>query len=925
MKIKWLLNLSVITLLSGFFNIVNAQKINTFHKQDNGKQVFILENDKVRYAIAIEDNKLFSDTLSLLSSWVSAFQTNPFSISSNADFLLDIFWTDWNAPDKTGNADNAVRLAKSDFSLTGFAFHETENEGKELEITLNGIKTPFTVKMTYRLDPGDFYVKHKLSICDTVYETHFLNWIYGLDANITGIARVIKKGGFGQPVAFVTEDGGGFFGLEYPASTNSIESVSGNIFNVSCGQEFGCKITKDWIESDWIVEALIPEHAVRKWFMDYVDDIRVSPVKPYTLYNSWYDLRSPEFRDVPPENIMNQENIFRIMHLLQENMIEKHGIKLDAFVLDDGWDVYASDWVLQKESFPNGLKPISDELKKSNTNLGMWFGPTGGYSYRAKRINWMKEHGYETVGKEKEWHTAMMCLAGTRYSNLFRERTVDFVNNDNVRYFKWDGIQFSCSEPDHGHPLGIYSRRAVMESVIDKCDAVRKDHKDVFINITSGTWLSPWWVKYANQIWMDAEDYGYADIPSFSPRDAAITYRDLALYNDFHKKDLWFPISNMMTHGIIKGTLEKLGGENEPLDKFTDECLLYLARGVSMWELYISPDILTESEWNAIAGSIHWAEENFDILKNTEMIGGDPAKGQTYGYAHFKGNRGILALRNPIIEDQSITIKLDPGQGLDPKSSSLVLEKVYPTNWISPDLFSAGAEIDTPLKGYETAVYEIYPLSEANQPLIAGAEFDIAKKEGIKYQIKLYQAGDKVRLLNPEIVESLTLNGNPVNLYDLSINNSKESEIVKSYSAIYEDRTRQKTLQFQIDINLSVSNNMMAILFKPDKDSNVLDFPEKVITTDNNITKSEEWSEKGEWQFITFNVTAGKHTITAEFTDNPGWTGKAFIYLISQQQMVSNDLLIETRQTLSERLIPPKPLPIGMSKVITLLGEMEIK
>jgi hypothetical protein len=424
---------------------------------------------------------------------------------------------------------------------------------------------------------------------------------------------------------------------------------------------------------------------------------------------------------------------------------------------------------------------------------------------------------------------------------------------------------------------------------------------------------------------MDAEDYGYANIPSFSPRDAAITYRDLAIYNDFHKKDLWFPISNMMTHGIIKGTLEKLGGENEPLDKFTDECLLYLARGVSMWELYISPDILTEGEWNAIAGSIHWAEENFDILKNTEMIGGDPAKGQTYGYAHFKGNRGILALRNPIIEDQSITIKLDPCQGLDPKSSSLVMEKVYPTNRISPDLFSAGAEIDIPLKGYETAVFEIYPLSEANQPLIAGAEFDIAKKEGTTYHIKLYHTGDNVRLLNPEIVESLTLNGNPVNLYDLSIKYPKESEIVKSYSIKYEDRTRQKALQLQIDIDPSVSSNTMAILFKPDMDSKNLDYSEKVITTDNNVTKSEEWSEKGEWQFITFNVMAGKHTITAEFSDKPGWSGKAYIYLISQQHMISNDLVIDTKQILNDRLMPPRPLPAGMSKVITLLGEMEIK
>ena len=43
-------------------------------------------------------------------------------------------------------------------------------------------------------------------------------------------------------------------------------------------------------------------------------------------------------------------------------MIEKNGITLDAFVLDDGWDVYKSDWVLRPGEFPHGLRPIADAL-----------------------------------------------------------------------------------------------------------------------------------------------------------------------------------------------------------------------------------------------------------------------------------------------------------------------------------------------------------------------------------------------------------------------------------------------------------------------------------------------------------------------------------------------------------------------------------
>ena len=205
-------------------------------------------------------------------------------------------------------------------------------------------------------------------------------------------------------------------------------------------------------------------------------------------------------------------------------------------------------------------------------------------------------------------------------------RTVDLVRDHGAKYFKWDGIQFSCSEPDHGHPVGLYSRRAVMNAVIEMCAAVRAANPETFLNITSGTWMSPWWLMYANTIWMQGYDYGYSDVPSISKRDRAITYRDVVLHENYGVHDLWFPISGLMTHGIIKGHLQKLGGEAEPLDKFTDNTVLYFARGVSMWELYVSPQLLTDDEWDAIAGSMAWARSRFDTLMRTDMIGGDPGR-----------------------------------------------------------------------------------------------------------------------------------------------------------------------------------------------------------------------------------------------------------------------------------------------------------
>ncbi|HEX9006742.1 MAG TPA: hypothetical protein VF889_05580, partial [Bacteroidota bacterium] len=566
-----------------------------------------------------------------------------------------------------------------------------------------------------------------------------------------GVDSVANPGQFGQPVAVIVKSWGVFFGLEYPASENRFSRQDG----LECGQEFGARIGATWIESEWVAEGVTPDADVKKAFFAYLDEIRVAPLRPYTLYNSWYDLRSPEYPKIPPENRMSETSALKMAGLLRTNMIDRYGISLDAFVLDDGWDVYDSDWVLRPDAWPRGLGPLAGTLAGTRTSLGIWLGPTGGYSSRKRRLDWMTGHGYESVDGQ-------LCVAGTHYGALLKRRVHDFAAKDGVGYFKWDGIQFSCSQPDHGHPTDIYSRRAVLESLIGMVDTVRHVNPRMFLNITSGTWLSPWWLKYANTIWMDGQDYGYADVPSISKRDAAITYRDFVLYEDFHIKGLWFPVANLMTHGIIKGKLELLGSPEEPLDKFTDDALLYCARGVSMYELYISPDIMSPGEWGAIARSLAWARDRFSILMHTAMIGGNPLQRQAYGYAHFNGRRGIIAARNPIVTPTVLTAKLARAEGLDALADSLVLERVYPTRWIAPRLYKSGETVTLPLGGFETAVYELYPLAEASGPLLAGAVFDTISSAPGTLGLRVHSVSAGARFLNPEAAAEVQVDGKSV-------------------------------------------------------------------------------------------------------------------------------------------------------------------
>ncbi len=924
LRSHWLLTFA---LLVFFVSSSSALDVVFEEGKEDDKQIFSLSNEQVKCSVIFKKGKLSSDRLEEQPEWLAEYGTRPFSIETDADFGLNVMWTGWRAPGNVNNAENPVMLSKHNFQLLRHEVRELPGDSKELNLFFKGLNSSLEMRITYRLEKEAFYIKRKIAVRDSSSGRHFLRWVWPRRGLVLGNVIVLKSGGFGQPLALQYKQGGAFFGLEYPTSENSLKPVEKGKTTLHCGQELGERIESSWIESEWVVEGLSPNLHVKLWFLKYLDRIRVAPLKPFLLYNSWYDVRAPEIAE-GPAHIMNEKNLLRIIESFKKEMVEKHGLKLDAFVLDDGWDVYKSNWVLSKSQFPRGLEPVSDALKGIGTDLGIWFGPIGGYSNRGWRVEWMRDHGYEVI-PGREAARDQLCLAGKRYRQLFKKRVLDFVRDHGVGYYKWDGIQFSCSEPDHGHPVGIYSRRAVMESVIDLCQSVRVENPNIFLNVTSGTWLSPWWVKYANTIWMQGSDYGYANVPSISRRDGAITYRDYVLFEDYGKNDFWFPIANLMTHGIIKGNLQKLGGEAEPLDKFTDNALLYFARGVSMWELYVSPDLLTDGEWNVLAKSIRWARDRFDVLRSTEMIGGDPGESLAYGYVHFAGKRGIIAARNPSIEPQTLKASLSPSMGLDPKASSLVVERVYPTRWISPKLYKAGMNLEIPLQGYETAVYEIYPVEEASEPLLAGVTFEVLQESANKYTVRFYDAGKGARLLNPEKVRTAKYAGKSIKPNKLLIPAKLFSETVSQGLVQLSPQEKHPEIDIKFDLHKPAEEATLAVLLEPVEESMGEREPEVSAFLDGEKVELQVEQQKGRWGWYTFKVRPGKHTsriIIAQEEKENGWTGKVSVWLVCSQRPEEMDISFDLAQKLARRRpMPPRPWPSGELRKTVKLGELEIR
>jgi len=897
--------------------------------QSTTDQIIQIKNENITYSVTINDEKLHAETLSANN------KTKITSIVTDANFSLEIVWADWLPPGKKNHGDNPAILSKKDFVFVRNTLETTNDGGQLLVLYFKGLNQHLELQLSYQISPSTYYVKRSVFVKDPIFSKHLLHLIKPLNATLqspeASKIRIIKDGGFGQPVGLEVNQGGLFFGLEYPAGTNTIVTKNKGEYQLTSKRYVGKIISAQGYQSESVVIGLTPDKLVKHGFMKYLDDIKIQAVKPYTLYNSWYDLRGRGYtvgqyvESLEDIDFMSENNIDRLYQLIKKKFTDRYALSLDAFVLDDGWDIYGSDWVMRPDDFPNGVAKLINKLNNNQTDLGLWFGPSGGYSDRMQRIDWYRGNGYEITGEEKKWGGAQLCFAGQHYRKLFEKRNIEFTQQG-VNYYKWDGIQFSCNEADHGHPIGLYSQVAILDTVIEVINKVTEINSDVYHSITSGTWLSPWWLMHANQIWMQGDDFGYSNVPAISARDAAITYRDAFMYDNLKTKNIWFPISNTMTHGIIKGKLEKLHIK-ESIDKFTDNAMMYFSRGVSMYELYTSPDIMNDNEWQALAQSMHWARHNFDLLMKTEMVGGDPAQGQAYAYVHFNKSNGIIAVRNPSHLPTKITIDLSPEMGMHKDSNKLVLEKTYPYQFISKTLYSSGDTITLNLSGYETSIYEISPIASHQEPLLAGVPFISSQDKNNNWNIDYFPGQSKPTLLNAHLIDTISNHGNTRSLDQISFVQKKPLEEV-----IYKINQQSKSsFLVELVVNEEVESLEIGFLLSSkNATNNTLPLPQimnhkKTVTLMFEGTAiDEDFTEpKQESGWYSVNLPSGSHQLLITFPHD--WQGDVDLWAFSKANKSYEKIkLTMKKSTVVERKLPPSIARNGGFKRSQKLGHIEL-
>jgi hypothetical protein len=437
-----------------------------------------------------------------------------------------------------------------------------------------------------------------------------------------------------------------FLGFEHPLAHSK---VTGGRATAWMDRDLPLRANQSIVYSSVI--GVVREGQMRRAFLAYLERERAHPYRTFLHYNSWYDLGY--FDTYDQAGALDRVNAFG------RELAEKRGVKLDSYLFDDGWDNHKSLWKFN-DGFPDGFAPVKNAAGKYGAAPGVWMSPWGGYSRpKQERIEFGKAAGYEIVADG-------YALSGPKYYAAFRDVCLDMIQRNGVNQFKFDGT----GNVDSVFPGSRFD--SDFAAAIHLIGELRAAKPGIFINLTTGTWPSPFWLIYADSIWRGGEDDSTAGVGTY--RERWITYRDAQTYERIVQNGPLFPLNSLMLHGMIYAQHHK-NLDKDAGNDFRNEIRSYFGTGTQLQEMYITPSLLTEANWNDLAEAAKWSRANADVLKDTHWIGGDPAWLEVYGWASWTPAKGIMVLRNPSDRPKTIRIKLQDAFELPPGAAQAYLAK----------------------------------------------------------------------------------------------------------------------------------------------------------------------------------------------------------------------------------------------------------
>ncbi len=466
-----------------------------------------------------------------------------------------------------------------------------------------------------------------------------------------------------------------FFASESPLAKHEIrESASVDGKRTHVRSAFPIDAGEDRWESVGarFVMGVSPHGHLRRGFLYYLERERACPYRPFLHYNNgseigcdYWGKRLHKTAAEAEQFRMNQQELWlRNIRAIGDELVKKRKVKLDAFVHDFEWDDETLVWQFHR-GYPNGFCPAADLASHYGARVGVWFSPWGGYPCQPARVKFGREMGFETS-------PGGLSLAGPRYYRRFSTACANMIRQYGANYFKFDGFAAGNNQPGAGPYVSDVEALLRLAKVLHGPTARiagKRDERDVFINATTGSWPSPFWLLHVDSIWRQGNDTGM--LGKGSDRQRWITYRDNEVYHRIVKQSPLFPLNSLMIHGVFVNELPFEGDPYDPKNPrasvvakdVIDEIHTFFGTGTGCQEMYIHPKLMTAELWDALAEAAIWSRKNSDVLVDTHWIGGDPAKAEIYGFASWSKRQGIFTLRNP--DDKPAQIALDVGQAFE--------------------------------------------------------------------------------------------------------------------------------------------------------------------------------------------------------------------------------------------------------------------
>ena len=473
------------------------------------KQTLTLDNGIVRRVIQLNTNNngIISNSLKLKNS------KDDFLIPKSEEFYFEIDGKSFTGLDNW----NLVSVD----NVTG------ENSGKGAVVVLERSNPDIKLSITYLLYPELPVIRKKIAFLNTgaqelkleALDIECLRFQYsGTGTHCWVMNDYARQKSLGQfvgdwydPVVVVHEvdrHRGIVLGNEAPGVMKRTTAfLKPNLLTTGLthpDQNFGfrkwIKPGESW-ESTWVFSGIYADSDdpyavlngpvndfVRKFMGTRLSKI---PEKPVFVYNTWE----------PFKHDISEKLIYELVDAAAECGFRE-------FVIDDGWQTSYGDWGINREKFPNGLKPVFDYIKSKGMKPGLWISLGAAEvtsNVYKQHPEWLTRKADGTPinlqadnDKIHVWETYSMCMTTGWYDhikgiilNLVKEHGLEYIKGDFAVVtgaYTTDKTRSGCNATDH--PMHKDRNESMLEMyrrTWQLFDDLHKEAPNLFIDCTFET------------------------------------------------------------------------------------------------------------------------------------------------------------------------------------------------------------------------------------------------------------------------------------------------------------------------------------------------------------------------------------------------------------------------------------------------------